>query len=117
MDHLPRSIKNLKLRQNRVRSKMHGTQDRPRLSVHISNNHIQAQIIDDDNRQTLVYVSSVGRKLNGTMTEKAAAIGKDVAKKALNAKIKKVVFDRGGKLYHRRIKALADAAREEGLEF
>ena len=117
MDRLSHSVQNLKLRRNRVRSKIHGTKERPRLVVHISNYHVQAQIIDDDNSQTLAYVSSVGRKLNGNMTEKAATIGKEIAKKALNAKIKTVVFDRGGKLYHGRIKALADAARGEGLEF
>lgn len=117
MDRLSHKVKTLKLRENRVRSKIHGTKERPRLSVNISNNHVQAQIIDDDNHATLVYVSTVGRKTSGTMTEKAASVGKDIAKKALNAKIKSVVFDRGGKLYHGRVKALADAARAEGLEF
>jgi len=104
-------------RRNRVRSKIHGTKDRPRLSVHISNNHISAQLIDDNNSTTLVYVSSVGSKISGTLTEKAIVVGHEVAKKAKAAKIKYCIFDRGEKLYHGRIKALADAAREEGLEF
>ena len=104
-------------RAKRTRAKIHGTVDRPRLSVFFSNQHIVAQIINDDNGKTLVYATTVGSKLTGTKTEKAAKIGEEIAKKAKTAKIKKVVFDRGSKLYAGRMSALADAARKEGLEF
>lgn len=104
-------------RAKRTRAKIHGTAERPRLSVHISNQHITAQIIDDDKSTTLAYATTVGSKLTGTKTEKAAAIGKEIADKAKKAKIKTVVFDRGAKLYAGRLSALADAARKEGLEF
>ena len=104
-------------RAKRTRAKMHGTADRPRLSVFFSNQHIVAQIINDDDGKTLVYATTVGSKLTGTKTEKAAKIGEEIAKKAKTAKIKKVVFDRGSKLYAGRMSALADAARKEGLEF
>lgn len=104
-------------RANRTRAKIHGTAERPRLSVNFSNLHITAQIIDDDKKTTLAYASTVGQKLSGTKTEKAAEIGKQIAEKAKKAKISKVVFDRGSKLYAGRMSALADAARKEGLEF
>ena len=104
-------------RAKRTRAKIHGTAERPRLSVHISNQHITAHIIDDDKSATLAYATTVGSKLTGTKTEKAAAIGKEIADKAKKAKIKTVVFDRGAKLYAGRLSALADAARKEGLEF
>lgn len=104
-------------RAKRTRAKIHGTAERPRLSVHISNQHIAAQIIDDDKSATLVYATTIGSKLTGNKTEKAAAIGKEIAEKAKKAKIKTVVFDRGAKLYAGRLSALADAARKEGLEF
>ncbi len=104
-------------RAKRTRAKIYGTADRPRLSVFISNQHIVAQIIDDDTGKTLVYATTVGSKLTGTKTEKAAKIGEEIAKKAKAKKIKKVVFDRGAKLYAGRMSALAEAARKEGLEF
>lgn len=104
-------------RAKRTRAKIHGTADRPRLSVHISNQHIIAQLIDDDKKTTLAYATTVGSKLTGTKTEKAAAIGKLIGEKAKKANIKKAVFDRGTKLYAGRMSALADAARKEGLEF
>ena len=104
-------------RAKRTRAKIHGTADRPRLSVFFSNQHIVAQIINDDNGKTLVYATTVGSKMTGTKTEKAAKIGEEIAKKAKIAKIKKVVFDRGAKLYAGRMSALAEAARKEGLEF
>ena len=104
-------------RAKRTRAKIHGTADRPRLSVFFSNQHIVAQIINDDDGRTVVYATTVGSKLTGTKTEKAAKIGEEIAKKAKTAKIKKVVFDRGSKLYAGRMSALADAARKEGLEF
>ena len=104
-------------RANRTRAKIHGTAERPRLSVNISNQHIIAQVIDDDQGITLAYATTVGSKISGSMTEKAAEIGKLIADKAKKAKVTKVVFDRGSKLYAGRMSALADAARKEGLEF
>ncbi|MBR2839786.1 50S ribosomal protein L18 [Candidatus Saccharibacteria bacterium] len=104
-------------RAKRTRAKIHGTSDRPRLAVHFSNTHIIAQVIDDDKKVTLAYVTTVGMKSTGSMTEKAALVGTEIAKKAKAAKVKKVVFDRGAKLYAGRMSALADAARKEGLEF
>lgn len=104
-------------RANRTRAKIHGTAERPRLSVHFSNLHITAQVIDDDKKTTLAYATTVGSKMTGTKTEKAAEIGTEIAKKAKAAKISKVVFDRGSKLYAGRMSALAEAARKEGLEF
>lgn len=104
-------------RANRTRAKIHGTAERPRLSVNISNKHIIAQIIDDDKGVTLAYATTVGSKDKGSKSELAAKIGAEIAKKAKKAKIEKVVFDRGARLYAGRLSALADAARKEGLEF
>ena len=104
-------------RSNRTRAKIHGTADRPRLSVNISNMHVTAQIIDDDKGATLAYATTVGTKQKGSKTELAAFVGSEIAKKAKKAKIEKVVFDRGSRLYAGRMKALAEAARKEGLEF
>jgi large subunit ribosomal protein L18 len=86
--------------------------------VHISLHHVTAQVIDDTTHKTLAYVSSVGQKTaTGSLTEKAEWVGSEVAKKAKAAKVSTVVFDRGGRIYHGRVKALADAARNAGLEF
>ena len=104
-------------RAARTRAKIHGTSARPRLTVHISNMHIVAQVVNDDKKVTLAYATTVGSKIKGTMTEKAAAIGKEIAEKAIKAKVKTVVFDRGANAYAGRMSALADAARKEGLEF
>ena len=104
-------------RANRTRAKIHGTAERPRLSVNISNMHVTAQIINDDKGVTLAYATTVGTKQKGSKSELAAFIGAEIAKKAKKAKISKVVFDRGSRLYAGRMKALADAARKEGLEF
>ena len=104
-------------RANRTRAKLHGTAERPRLSVHMSNLHITAQVIDDDSGKTLAYASTIGQKMTGSMKEKAEKIGTEIAKKAKTAKVKAVVFDRGAKLYAGRMSALADAARKEGLDF
>ena len=104
-------------RAKRTRAKIHGTAERPRLTVHFSNQHIVAQVVDDDKKVTLAYATTVGSKMTGTKTEKAAKIGAEIAKKAKAVKVKKVVFDRGSKLYAGRMSALADAARKEGLEF
>jgi large subunit ribosomal protein L18 len=111
-------IQNRTQRAARVRTTVVGTTARPRLSVHISNLHVSAQIINDETSKTLVAVSSVGQKaVKGNLTDKATWVGTEIAAKAKSAKVKQVVFDRGGKLYHGRIKALADAARNAGLEF
>lgn len=117
MNKLAKKLHNRLQRKGRIRATISGTAQRPRLSVYVSNLHITAQLVDDDAQRTLAYASTIGSKATGTMTEKAAAIGVEIAKKAKAAKISQVVFDRGGKLYHGRIKALADAARNAGLEF
>lgn len=107
-----------KRRHQRVRNKISGTNAVPRLNVFRSNSQIFAQIIDDENGTTLVSSSSVELKIkNGGNVEGAAVVGKDIAEKAKAKNIEKVVFDRGGYLYHGRVKALAEAARENGLEF
>lgn len=108
---------NLALRKGRVRAKISGTAERPRLTVTISNLHVSAQIIDDIAQKTLVSATTVGSKAKGTKTELAAKIGAEIAKKAKKAKINTVVFDRNGRQYAGRLHALADAARKEGLEF
>lgn len=105
-------------RHARVRTKVSGTAECPRLNVFRSNKHISVQIIDDVAGKTLASASSLQMKLaNGSNVQAAQEVGKEIAKKAQEAKISKVVFDRGGYLYHGRVKALADAAREAGLEF
>lgn len=105
-------------RHARVRTKVSGTADRPRLNVFRSNSHISAQLIDDVNGVTLVSANSVEMKLeNGGNIAAATLVGTEVAQRALKANITNVVFDRGGYLYHGRVKALADAARTAGLEF
>ena len=102
----------------RIRQKVQGSAERPRLNVYRSLNHIYAQVIDDTQGATLASASTVTAKLKkGGNLEAAREIGKLVAERAQEKGIKKVVFDRGGYLYHGRIKALADAAREAGLEF
>ena len=107
-----------KRRHARVRTKISGTAECPRLNVFRSNTQIFAQIIDDVKGVTLASSSSVELKIkNGGNVEGAKLVGKDIADKAKKLKIKEVVFDRGGYLYHGRVKALADAARENGLEF
>jgi large subunit ribosomal protein L18 len=117
MSNLTKKLLNRSLRKNRVRSKVQGTAARPRLSVTISNTHVSAQLIDDDKAVTLASATTVGQKAKGTMTEKSVAIGTEIAKKAVKNKIKLAVFDRNGRQYAGRLKALADAARKEGLEF
>jgi large subunit ribosomal protein L18 len=103
---------------SRIREKLAGTAERPRLNVYRSLNHIYAQVVDDQKGETLVSASSLALKLkSGGNVAAAKEIGKAVAEKAVAKGIKQVVFDRGGYLYHGRVKALADAAREAGLEF
>ena len=104
-------------RHKRVRVHVTGTPERPRLAVFRSLNHIYAQLIDDGESRTLASASTVELKAKGDGVEEAAQVGKSIAAKAKAKGVKSVVFDRGGFLYHGRIKALADAAREAGLEF
>ncbi len=108
-------------RHRRVRKRVDGTAKRPRLNVYRSTDHIYAQVIDDAQGHTLASASTLDSGLrdgkNGGNVEGAKAVGKSVAERAKAAGITKVVFDRGGYLYHGRVKALADAAREGGLEF
>ena len=110
MSDKAKKIQNRASRLARTRAGLHGTEARPRLSVHISNMHISAQIINDDTHQTLVSASTIGKKATGNMSEKAAKVGEQIAKAATSQKITAVLFDRGSKQYHGRIKALADAA-------
>src|SRR3989344_4266801 len=107
----------LERRHARIRASVKGTHERPRLSVFRSSKHIQAQIIDDEKGITLVSVSDLKIKKKGIKQERAVYIGEELAKKALEKGIKKVVFDRGGFRYQGRIRALADAVRKGGLSF
>jgi len=111
-------------RHRRIRRKVFGTAERPRLAVFRSHRHIYAQVIDDVAQHTLTSASTLDRELRekfketGTATQEAAAlVGRSVAERALQMGISRVVFDRGGKLYHGRVQALAEAAREAGLQF
>lgn len=117
MSRLDDKTRNQQLRKLRVRATVVGTADRPRLSVHLSNRAVEAQVINDAEGKTLVSSSSIALKATGSLSEKAAAVGKDIATKAKKAKVTKVAFDRKGKAYQKRLAALADAARENGLEF
>lgn len=117
MSRLKDKTANLERRKQRIRAKLNGTAKRPRLTVTISNMHVSAQLIDDTSHKTIVQATTVGGKITGTMTEKAISIGTEIAKKAKAVKITGVIFDRNGRLYHGRIKALAEAARAEGLVF
>ena len=104
-------------KHKRMRFRITGTPERPRLAVFRSAKHIYAQIIDDVKGVTLVSASTLNVNAEGTKTDAAKAVGEAVAKKALDAGITKVEFDRGGNIYHGRIKALAEGAREAGLDF
>lgn len=104
-------------RKARVRAKITGTTDRPRLSVFRSNSHIYGQLIDDVKGKTLVSGSDLGLKEKGNKSEVAGKVGEELAKKAVAKKIKKVTFDRNGFKFHGRVKALAEGARKGGLEF
>lgn len=109
-------------RKKRVRRKINGTIERPRLAVNRSLKHIYAQIIDDENGETLAHASSLSPEVKGNATDSgkieiAQTVGQLIAQKARERNIEGVIFDRSGYLYHGRIKALADAAREGGLKF
>jgi len=106
----------LQRRRWRIRKKVRGTAERPRLAVHFSNKHVYAQCIDDDKGHTLAYVSSVGGDSKAN-AEGAVALGKAIAEKAKSAGIEAVVFDRAGRRYHGCVKSFAEAAREGGLQF
>jgi len=105
----------------RIRKKVNGTAERPRLAVHFSAQHVYAQVIDDDAGRTLVAVSTLQKDLAGKKAaanrESAQRVGKAIAEKLLAKKVENVVFDRGGYIFHGKVKALADAAREGGLKF
>ena len=114
--------KGLARRHRRVRGKISGTPERPRLCVTRSNSNIYAQVIDDVSHTTICGVSTLGPEFKATgkkggTVEGAAALGEIIGKKAIEAGISEVVFDRGGNLYHGRVKAVADGAREAGLKF
>ena len=109
-------------RKMRVRGKISGTPERPRLSIYRSLKHIYAQVIDDTTGRTLAFASSLDadirkRKKSAGNKESALLVGRMIAEKSLASKVKKVVFDRGGRIYHGVVKAVADGAREKGLEF
>jgi large subunit ribosomal protein L18 len=122
MDKLKAKQAKLERRQRRVRAKVTGTAARPRLRVTRTNGHIYAQVIDDVAGTTLVSASSVDAEVkaglkSGANIDAAKAVGEAVGRRAVDAGIKEVVFDRGGRIYHGRVKALADGARSAGLEF
>lgn len=106
-----------KQRHRRIRGRVSGMPDRPRLSVYRSNRHMYAQVIDDEAGETLVAASSLAMDAEGSLTEKAEAVGEAIADRAVDADIETVVFDRGGFDYSGRVAALAEAARDNGLEF
>ncbi|HEX6258137.1 MAG TPA: 50S ribosomal protein L18 [Candidatus Saccharimonadales bacterium] len=117
MNQLAKKLLSRTLRKNRVRAKVEGSTARPRLTVTVSNLHVSAQLIDDSLHKTIASATTVGTKQAGSLSEKAAWVGAEIAKKAKKAKISAVVFDRNGRRYAGRLKALADAARKEGMEF
>lgn len=110
-------VHNQKQRKARIRNSIPSDAKLPRLTITISNKHVSAQLIDDAKSITLVSSSSVGKKANSTLTEKAIKVGEDIAKAAKSKKIEAVVLDRNGKKYHGRVKAFADSARDGGLKF
>lgn len=111
------TINQLQRRRARVRATVTGTTERPRLSIKITQVHIIAQVIDDTKGQTLAHITTIGASVKGNLTEKATWVGQQIAAAAIKKNIKKVVFDRNGRIYHGRLHALAEAARTAGLEF
>ena len=122
MTKLSRKLQTQK-RHRRSRRYLIGNEDRPRLSVHRSNNHIYAQVINDISQKTICSASTIDKELKGKSVElssdrkSSSIVGKLLAQRAIKKGIKQVIFDRGGNIYHGRVKALAEAAREEGLNF
>ncbi len=112
-----KKINNQKRRRARVRARVSGNSEIPRLSVSTSLSHIRAQVIDDERGVTICAADDLKMKGKKTKTEKATLVGREIAEKAKNKKITRVVFDRGHRLYHGRIKALAEEARKAGLKF
>jgi large subunit ribosomal protein L18 len=117
-----KKISPIKLRHERLRKKISGTPERPRLAVHFSGQHIYAQVIDDEAGKTLAAVCTTEKEFRDDKTSRAnkvtaEKVGKLVAERAKGKNVEKVVFDRGGFIYHGKVKALADAAREGGLDF
>jgi large subunit ribosomal protein L18 len=119
MNEIAKRTLNREQRANRTRTKLRVNNTRPRLTVTISNKNVHAQIIDDSKGTTLVSSTSLTEKslAKSSLSDKSSWVGADIAKKAKAAKIQSVVFDRGFKLYHGRVKSVAEAARKEGLEF
>ena len=122
MDKLKAKAAGLERRQRRVRGKVSGTAERPRLRVTRTNGHIYAQIIDDVSGTTMAAASSIDPEVrkelkNGANVDAARAVGEAIGQRAKTAGVTAVVFDRGGRIYHGRVKALADGARSAGLEF
>lgn len=122
MDRLKAKAAGRERRRRRVRGKVSGTPERPRLCVTRSNEHIYAQVIDDTTGVTIVSVSSIDPELrsalkSGSNTDSANAVGEELGKRAKEQGIEQVVFDRSGRLYHGRVKALAEGARSAGLKF
>jgi large subunit ribosomal protein L18 len=122
MDNTKAKAAGLTRRQKRVRGKVSGTAERPRLRVSRTNSHIYAQLIDDLTGRTLVSASSIDPELrtalkSGANTEAARAVGTALGRRAIEAGVTEVVFDRGGRLYHGRVQALAEGARDAGLKF
>ncbi len=122
MDKLQKKKAGLKRRQRRVRAKIFGTAERPRLSVHRTNAHIYAQVIDDADSKTICSASTLDPEFKatgklGSNKDAAALVGELVAKRAIEKGVSAVTFDRGGRIYHGRVKALADGARNAGLNF
>ena len=122
MDHSRSILRQRERRRFRVRRSIRGTAERPRLTVFRSHQHIYAQVIDDDAQNTICAASTLDKDLRTNLDasstcDASVAVGELVAKRALAQGIQQVVFDRGGNLYHGRVKALADAAREAGLQF
>ncbi len=122
MDKAIKKIKNRAQRKRKIRGKISGSSECPRMSVYRSLNHFYVQLIDDASFKTLLSASTLSKELKGKIKntgnkDAAKAVGELLAEKALEANIKKVVFDRNGFLYHGRVKALADGARAKGLEF
>jgi len=114
-----KTLRRIKIKK-RIRSRLSGMTNRPRLTVFRSNNEIYAQLVDDSTGKTILSASTIEKnadKAKSTKTEKAKTVGAAIAKKAVEKGIKEVVFDRNGFLYHGRVKALADSARENGLKF